>query len=58
MDSRAHQNVHISQLIAEPVLLAPVYNGMPFILTTDGSKDAFTASWHKESNLPYLEEKK
>jgi RNase H-like domain found in reverse transcriptase len=28
-------------LISEPVLSAPVYDGTPFILTTDGSKDAF-----------------
>jgi hypothetical protein len=31
-----------AQLISEPVLSAPVYDGTPFILTTDGSKDAFT----------------
>ena len=30
-----------SRLISEPVLSAPVYDGTPFILTTDGSKDAF-----------------
>ena len=32
-----------AQLISEPVLSAPVYDasGTPFILTTDGSKDAF-----------------
>jgi hypothetical protein len=30
-----------ARLIAEPVLSAPVYDGTPFILTTDGSKDAF-----------------
>jgi len=29
------------KLISEPVLSAPVYDGTPFILTTDGSKDAF-----------------
>ena len=32
---------HKAQLITEPVLSAPVYDGTPFILTTDGSKDAF-----------------
>ena len=31
-----------AQLISEPVLSAPIYDGTPFILTTDGSKDAFT----------------
>jgi reverse transcriptase-like protein len=30
-----------ARLISEPVLSAPVYDGTPFILTTDGSKDAF-----------------
>ena len=30
-----------AKLISEPVLSAPVYDGTPFILTTDGSKDAF-----------------
>ena len=30
-----------AKLIAEPVLSAPVYNGTPFILATDGSKYAF-----------------
>ena len=30
-----------ARLISEPVLSAPVYNGTPFILTTDGCKDAF-----------------
>ena len=30
-----------ARLIAEPVLSAPTYDGTPFILTTDGSKDAF-----------------
>ena len=30
-----------AKLIAEPVLSAPRYNGTPFILTTDGSTDAF-----------------
>ena len=30
-----------TKLISEPVLSAPVYDGTPFILTTDGSKDAF-----------------
>jgi RNase H-like domain found in reverse transcriptase len=30
-----------AKLISEPVLSAPVYNGTPFILTTDRSKDAF-----------------
>ena len=29
------------RLISEPVLSAPVYDGTPFILTTDGCKDAF-----------------
>ena len=39
-----HMKAFISlkaRLIAEPVLSAPVYDGTPFILTTDGSKDAF-----------------
>ena len=30
-----------SKLISEPVLSAPQYDGTPFILTTDGSTDAF-----------------
>ena len=30
-----------ARLISEPVLSAPVYDGTPFILTTDGCKDAF-----------------
>src|ERR1700678_1765551 len=30
-----------ARLISEPVLSVPVYDGTPFILTTDGSKDAF-----------------
>ena len=30
-----------AKLISEPVLAAPVYDGTPFVLTTDGSKDAF-----------------
>ena len=30
-----------ARLISEPVLSAPVYDGTPFILTTDGSKDTF-----------------
>ena len=30
-----------SLLISEPVLRPPCFNGTPFILTTDGSKDAF-----------------
>ena len=43
-----------AQLISEPVLLAPVYDGTPFILTTDGSKDAFTSvlSQRIKSTLP------
>jgi hypothetical protein len=31
-----------TRLISEPVLHAPRFDGMPFILTTDGSKDMFT----------------
>jgi RNase H-like domain found in reverse transcriptase len=31
-----------ARLISEPVLSAPIYDGTPFILTTDGCKDAFT----------------
>ena len=31
-----------ARLISEPVLSAPRYDGTPFILTTDGCKDAFT----------------
>ena len=30
-----------ARLISKPVLSAPVYDGTPFILTMDGSKDAF-----------------
>jgi RNase H-like domain found in reverse transcriptase len=30
-----------ARLISEPVLSAPIYDGTPFILTTDGCKDAF-----------------
>ena len=30
-----------AHLVSEPILSAPRYNGMPFILTTDGCKDAF-----------------
>jgi hypothetical protein len=30
-----------ARLISEPVLSAPVYDGTPFVLTTDGCKDAF-----------------
>jgi hypothetical protein len=29
------------RLVSEPVLQAPVFDGTPFIVTTDGSKDAF-----------------
>ena len=31
-----------AHLVAEPVLSSPHYDGTPFILTTDGCKDAFT----------------
>ena len=31
-----------AQLVTEPVFSAPVYDSTPFILKTDGSKDAFT----------------
>jgi hypothetical protein len=43
-----------ARLISEPVLSAPVYDGMPFILTTDGSKDAFAGvlSQRIKSTLP------
>jgi hypothetical protein len=43
-----------ARLIAEPVLSAPVYDGTPFILTTDGSKDAFAGvlSQRIKSTLP------
>ena len=43
-----------SRLISEPVLSAPVYDGTPFILTTDGSKDAFAGvlSQRIKSTLP------
>src|SRR5271168_1467285 len=30
-----------ARLVSEPVLLAPRYDGTPFILTTDGCKDTF-----------------
>ena len=45
VDSRPHKNIHglKAQLISEPVLSAPVYDGSPFILTTYGSKDAFAS---------------
>jgi hypothetical protein len=41
-------------LISKPVLSAPVYDGTPFILTTDGSKDAFAGvlSQRIKSTLP------
>ncbi|TFK18538.1 hypothetical protein FA15DRAFT_564975, partial [Coprinopsis marcescibilis] len=32
---------HKMRLVSEPVLCAPRFDGTPFILTTDGSKDAF-----------------
>src|SRR6202522_2692977 len=43
-----------ARLISEPVLSAPVYDGAPFILTTDGSKDAFAGvlSQKIKSTLP------
>lgn len=43
-----------ARLISEPVLSAPVYDGTPFILTTDGSKDAFAGvlSQRIKSTLP------
>ena len=43
-----------ARLISEPVLSAPVYDGTPFILTTDGSKDAFAGvlSQKIKSTLP------
>jgi hypothetical protein len=43
-----------SQLISEPVLSAPRYDGTPFILTTDGSPDAFAGvlSQRITSSLP------
>ncbi|KAH8809706.1 hypothetical protein DL96DRAFT_1473353 [Flagelloscypha sp. PMI_526] len=30
-------------LVSEPVLQGPMYDGRPFILTTDGSKEGFGA---------------
>ena len=43
-----------ARLISEPVLSAPVYDGTPFILTTDGCKDAFAGvlSQKIKSTLP------
>jgi hypothetical protein len=43
-----------ARLISEPVLSAPVHDGTPFILTTDGSKDAFAGvlSQRIKSTLP------
>lgn len=43
-----------AQLISEPVLSAPQYDGTPFILTTDGSTDAFAGvlSQRITTNLP------
>ena len=43
-----------ARLISEPVLSAPVYDGTPFILTTDGCKDAFAGvlSQRIKSTLP------
>ena len=40
-----------ARLISKLVLSAPIYDGTPFILTTDGCKDAFTAQRIK-SMLP------
>ncbi|KDR76581.1 hypothetical protein GALMADRAFT_43913, partial [Galerina marginata CBS 339.88] len=41
-------------LISEPVLSAPKYDGTPFILTTDGCKDAFAGvlAQRIETTLP------
>ena len=43
-----------ARLISEPVLSAPVYNSTPFILTANGSKDAFAGvlSQRIKSTLP------
>jgi hypothetical protein len=43
-----------TQLISEPVLSAPQYDGTPFILTTDGSTDAFAGVLSQKitTNLP------
>ena len=43
-----------ARLISEPVLSAPLYDGTPFILITDGSKDAFAGvlSQKIKSTLP------
>ena len=43
-----------ARLISEPVLSAPVHDGTPFILTTDGSKDAFAGvlSQRIKSTIP------
>ena len=43
-----------ARLISEPVLSAPVYDGTPFILTTDKCKDAFAGvlSQRIKSTLP------
>ena len=43
-----------ARLISEPVLSAPIYDGTPFILTTDGCKDAFAGvlSQRIKSTLP------
>ena len=43
-----------ARLISEPVLSAPIYDGTPFILTTDGSKDTFAGvlSQRIKSTLP------
>ena len=52
-----HTNTFLTlkaRLISEPVLSAPKYDGTPFILTTDGCKDAFAGvlSQRIKSTLP------
>ena len=55
--SQEHTKTFITlkaQLISEPVLSAPKYDGTPFIVTTDGSTDAFAGVLSQKitSNLP------
>jgi hypothetical protein len=40
-----------SLLISEPVLRLPHFNGTPFILTTDGSKDAFAGVLSQKTTM-------